>query len=111
MGKVNTFFVGYFWVVLLLMGGCFGGGSVEKRIAKVENSLTLEWGDAFWERMNLVERMAYYKVPGVSIAVINDFEIEWAKGYGVLAAGSDGAVTEATLFQSGSIGKPIVAAA
>ena len=32
----------------------------------------------------LVDRMKHYQVPGVSIAVINDFKIAWAKGYGVL---------------------------
>jgi CubicO group peptidase (beta-lactamase class C family) len=55
--------------------------------------------------------MAHYHVPGVSIAVINDNRIEWAKGYGVLEAGSNAPVTPDTLFQTGSIGKPVVAAA
>jgi CubicO group peptidase (beta-lactamase class C family) len=31
----------------------------------------------------LQEVMDRYKVPGLSIAVIHDFEIHWAKGYGV----------------------------
>ena len=31
--------------------------------------------------MKLTERMTYYHVPGVSIAVVNDGKIEWAKGY------------------------------
>jgi hypothetical protein len=31
--------------------------------------------------------MEPYGVPGVGIAVINDYQIEWAKGYGVLQAG------------------------
>lgn len=50
-------------------------------------------------------------VPGVSIAVINDSEIEWAKGYGVLEAGGDEPVTTDTLFQAASVGKPLTAAA
>jgi CubicO group peptidase (beta-lactamase class C family) len=61
--------------------------------------------------MHLLDRMAHYRVPGVSIAVINDNRIEWAKGYGVLEAGTDAPVTPDTLFQTGSIGKPVVAAA
>ena len=28
--------------------------------------------------------MAHYKVPGVSIAVINDFKLEWSKQYGII---------------------------
>jgi len=61
--------------------------------------------------MNLIDRMAYYKVPGVSIAVINDYQIEWAKGYGVLEAGKDQPVTTETLFQTASSAKPMVAMA
>ena len=36
--------------------------------------------------MKLTERMTYYRVPGVSIAIINNGQIEWAKGYGVVEA-------------------------
>jgi CubicO group peptidase (beta-lactamase class C family) len=61
--------------------------------------------------MDLSQRMEHYNIPGVSIAVINNFEIEWAKGYGVLAAGSDEPVTATTLFQVASVAKPVVAVA
>lgn len=36
--------------------------------------------------MKLVDRMAYYGVPGISIAVINNGQLAWAKGYGLLEA-------------------------
>ena len=36
--------------------------------------------------MKLADRMAYYGVPGVSIAIINNGKLEWAKGYGNLDA-------------------------
>ena len=61
--------------------------------------------------MSLIDRMARYKVPGVSVAVINNFEIEWARGYGVMEAGSDAPVTTETLFQAASISKPVAATA
>ncbi len=61
--------------------------------------------------LKLADRMAFYHVPGVSIAVINDGKIEWAKGYGVLEEGSDAAVTTETRFQAASISKPVTAAA
>jgi hypothetical protein len=32
---------------------------------------------------NLYDRMEHYKVPVVSIAVVNDGVIRWAKGYGI----------------------------
>jgi hypothetical protein len=33
--------------------------------------------------------MDNYGVPGVGIAVIDDYQLEWAKGYRVLEAGGD----------------------
>lgn len=53
----------------------------------------------------LSERMAHYKVPGISIAVINDNKIEWAKGYGVIKAGKGTAVTSDTYFEAASTTK------
>ena len=58
---------------------------------------------------SVTDRMAHYGVPAVSVAVINDGRIEWARGYGVREAG--GSVTTATLFQAASISKPITATA
>ncbi len=55
------------------------------------------------------ERMKRYKVPGVSIAVIKDFKVEWAKAYGVKDVESNEPVTTETLFQAGSISKPVAA--
>jgi CubicO group peptidase (beta-lactamase class C family) len=63
------------------------------------------------QAMPLAERMAWYKVPGVSIAVIDDGGIAWAKGYGVVEAGGRAPVDEATLFQAASISKPVAATA
>jgi CubicO group peptidase (beta-lactamase class C family) len=61
--------------------------------------------------MELAERMAYYNVPGVSIAVINDYQVEWTRGYGVLEAGKSEPITPDTLFQVASLGKVVVAVA
>ena len=58
----------------------------------------------------LHDRMSADRVPGISLAVIHNGEIEWAQGFGV--AQLDGApVTAETLFQSGSISKPVAAMA
>lgn len=61
-------------------------------------------------RWTLAERMAHYKVPGVSIAVIRDGRIAWARGYGVLQAGKPERVDAATLFSVGSLSKVATAA-
>jgi len=61
--------------------------------------------------MDLAERMAYHNVPGVSIALINDLRVEWARGYGVLQVGKREPVTPETLFQAASVAKLVVAVA
>jgi CubicO group peptidase (beta-lactamase class C family) len=62
------------------------------------------------ERFPLVKRMAHYRVPGVSIAVIENCRIVYARGFGRSAVGS-GTVTTRTLFQAGSVSKPVAAVA
>ena len=69
---------------VLFLASCsqYFESSIERRVERVEQGLLNEQGDPPWKRMGLAERMAHYNVPGVSIAVINDYQIEWAKGYG-----------------------------
>ena len=38
-------------------------------------------------RYTIAERLAHYKVPGVSVAVFENGELAWARGYGVVEAG------------------------
>ncbi len=54
----------------------------------------------------LAKRMAEMHVPGVSIAVVHNGVIEWARGYGVKELGGS-PVSAETLFQAGSISKPV----
>lgn len=86
---------------------------IADKIKNVENNLLYE--SAFKNNgsgiASLFERMKYYKVPGVSIAIINDFKIEWAKGYGTKEAGVLNCIDENTLFQAASISKTVFAAA
>jgi CubicO group peptidase (beta-lactamase class C family) len=55
--------------------------------------------------------MDFHQIPGVSIAVIDNFTIAWAKGYGVKDAITKEQLTTNTLFQAASISKPVAAAA
>ncbi|MCR9253228.1 MAG: beta-lactamase family protein [bacterium] len=59
--------------------------------------------------LTLTEQMTKFNVKGVSIAVIEGGKISWAKGYGI--ANNKDSVTSRTLFQAGSISKPIAALA
>src|ERR1700753_1099797 len=60
-------------------------------------------------QLTLQKLMELYKVPGLSVAVIDDFKIAWAKSYGVTEAGGTTPVTPRTLFQAGSVSKPVAA--
>ncbi|HEX8147113.1 MAG TPA: serine hydrolase [Pyrinomonadaceae bacterium] len=85
------------------------GGAAEARRARVERGLlppVLLKGAPAW---TIEERMRHYKIPGVSVAVIKDFKVEWARGYGFKDAEAREPVTERTLFQAGSISKPVAA--
>ena len=53
--------------------------------------------------------MAIYKVPGVSIAGIENRQIAWDRQYGVLHAGSEKKVDRNTLFEACSMSKPVLA--
>lgn len=50
-------------------------------------------------------------VPGVSVAVVHDFQLHWAKGYGVADVVSGQQVNTDTLFQAASISKAVTAVA
>lgn len=83
-----------------------------ERIRKIEKNvftLTVSEKEPPIE-LSLTQVMQLFKVPGLSVAVIDNFQIVWAKGYGVLEPGSSSPVTTHTLFQAGSISKPVAAA-
>ncbi len=78
-------------------------------IKKVETGLTTRVhivGDSTW---SIEERMKHYGVPGVSIAVIHNGKVAWAKGYGVMDKESKVPVTDKTFFQVSTIGMSLTA--
>ena len=83
----------------------------ETRIRRVETTVVdLPMGENQAPlRMDLLQLMKFYNVPGLSIAVIDNYKIVWAKGYGVIETGSSAPITPKTLFQAGSISKPVAA--
>ena len=59
--------------------------------------------------LTIDELMARFNVPGVSVAVIKDFEVQWAKGYGIRDVVTGESVNTETVFQAASISKPVAA--
>ncbi|MEO1049676.1 MAG: serine hydrolase [Bacteroidota bacterium] len=81
-----------------------------ERIARIENGLRPNLqiqGDSIY--YNIEERMRELGIPGVSIAILNNGAIEWAKGYGMADSSENREVTTETLFLAGSISKPVAA--
>jgi len=114
--KHNTFSVCVLMLLALLgfasdSGNAYQGAeALPDRISRVENGLlpaVVIKGQA--PAMTIADRIKQYKVPGVSIALINGGKIEWAKGYGVTEAGGAAPVTAETMFQAASISKPVAA--
>jgi len=108
-----AFIAAWSWLCIVSPAADEAQARLAERIAKVENGL-VEFNPAAVavqasKGLTLAERMAFYKVPGVSIAVINDRRIEWVKSYGVLKAGGVAAVAADSLFEAASTSKAIVA--
>jgi len=96
-------------LVLVFSQVASGQSSVQPRIERIEKGLlsaVLVKGDL---GRTIQERMKFYKVPGVSIAVINNYKVEWARSYGVKDVETNEPVTTETLFQAGSISKSVAA--
>ena len=80
---------------------------VETGLVPIDTNAQPQWNTT----SNLAERMMYYQAPGVSLAVINGYKLDWVKSYGMCTAGESEIVTAQTLFHAGSVAKSISAAA
>jgi CubicO group peptidase (beta-lactamase class C family) len=82
---------------------------VEEKIRQVENNLAgwVKFENSPELRSTLKARMEHYKVPGISIAVIRNYKVEWARGYGFADVEEKRPVTTQTLFQAASISKSL----
>ncbi|MES2881904.1 MAG: serine hydrolase domain-containing protein, partial [Bacteroidota bacterium] len=81
---------------------------LQQQITAVENSLAPNtiYGDTI-PKLNLQKQMQTYGINGLSIAVIKNYKLDWAKGYGWADAEEKRAVTTVTRFQAASISKSI----
>ena len=78
-------------------------------IARIENHLLPRVRVEGAPGWTLGERMDRWNVEAVSVAVIDDYRIEWAKAWGMADRETGAPATTETLFQAGSISKPVAA--
>jgi CubicO group peptidase (beta-lactamase class C family) len=96
---------------LLLLTALAAGAVMPISAAVEESLLPAIMIDGVSGPMRLGDRMARHEVPGVSVAVVVDGEVAFAAAYGVQDDVTDAPVTVETLFQAGSISKPVSAVA
>ncbi|MEP7236552.1 MAG: serine hydrolase domain-containing protein [Ferruginibacter sp.] len=82
--------------------------STNDTIKMVENNLSgpVQIQDSI-NTWNMEQRMKEKGINGVSIAVIRNYKIAWAKGYGIADKKANKPVTTQTLFQAASISKSL----
>jgi len=81
--------------------------SIEKKISLVTKNLRSKIEVEGIPDWTLEERMKFYHVKGVSIAVIRNYKLEWARGFGWADSAENRSATASTLFQAGSISKSL----
>jgi len=101
----STITIGVFFLILCIYS-CKGQEKIDYNsfIEGSEYSINKKEKSVF-------DRLKHYKVPGVSIAVINNGVIDWARGFGVANIKNKTKVNKETLFQAASISKPFTALA
>ncbi len=87
--------------------------SVARRIAIVEQNLLppVVLKGVLRTRMSLGDGMARFHVPAVSVAVIDNYEIDWARSWGLRDKERNLRADAATVIQAGAISQPVAAAA
>lgn len=97
------------FVAVLLFTSAVAQSGPEAFIAAVESAQNGRDGEL--AALPLSAAMQKAGVPGLSVAVIRDFDVHWTRAYGVADVVSGVPVSPDTLFQAASISKPVAAMA
>ena len=99
---------------LLLTTPLFGQStneSTEARIERIENGLMPMFQIKGREvpKYNINERLKELGIPGISVAVVVNGKVAWARAYGMADISENRPMTTETLLLAGSISKPVAA--
>lgn len=87
-------------------------GTAMLTIASVFTLVSVAWADP---PANLAQRVEEIRnqvgVPGISVAIVEDGNVTFARGFGIRRLGANERVDADTIFQLGSVGKAFTAAA
>jgi CubicO group peptidase (beta-lactamase class C family) len=95
--------------LLLLATGAALAQTRDPRIARVEQGLLPPVLTERTRPMALADRMRHYRVPGLSVAVVDSGRFAWAAAWGEAEIGQGVPMTTQTLLQAASISKPVAA--
>ena len=93
--------------VVLCLCGTASGQEVGRTTVELQHRVESGLRPAFQVKghapvkWSLEDRMRHYRIPGLSLAVIDGGKLAWAKGYGVRTFGKTSHVTAETRFQAG----------
>jgi len=94
-----------------LKQGEFSMPNQSQKIQQIENGLRPKYFVKGDKLKSIDEVMKEMNIPGISVAIINNFEVVWSKGYGIADTETKQPVDENTIFQAASISKPVTAMA
>jgi CubicO group peptidase (beta-lactamase class C family) len=102
----------FFLLPALLLAACKEEprpGSVEQAMRELMPATRVE--GRTYTPSTVEQRMKEYGVPAVSVAVIENGRVAWARSYGLADVEEGRQATTGTLFQAASISKPVAATA
>jgi CubicO group peptidase (beta-lactamase class C family) len=106
MDRVVTFGSRLVVVLLLASSALFGQTQAPPQPAATP---AVQYSTGPIDAADIDKLLKQFTLPGVSIAVIKDFKIDWAKGYGMADVEAGTPVTADTMFQAASISKTVAA--
>jgi CubicO group peptidase (beta-lactamase class C family) len=103
-------------LLLLIVFACSptndaSNSELEARITRIENGLmsNLQIEGEEVPTFNINDRLKELGIPGLSIAVVSNGKIEWARAYGMADSSENRPMTTETMLLAGSISKPVAA--